>query len=149
VLKTIYELIRFGARDVTKPHEFIGFGARDATKPYIFIGSGARDATKPYPFVRFGARDVPLEMEVFGPIPTRIPGGHVFLVLILALSAARAGTAHETILVGAALAGIEEDGGDDVVGRRGCGLGLGRFGPENSINPYLKPVSGVPEIGFR
>ena len=37
----------------------------------------------------------------------------------------------------------------DCRGRRGCGLGLGKFGPENWIKPYLKPVSGVPEIGFR
>ncbi len=39
----LYELIRFGATNVTKPYEFIGFVAMDVTKPYEFIGLGAMD----------------------------------------------------------------------------------------------------------
>jgi hypothetical protein len=49
-----YELIRFGAMDVTKPYELIGFGAMDVTKPYELIGFGAMDVTKPYEFIGFG-----------------------------------------------------------------------------------------------
>ncbi len=26
---------------------------------------------------------------------------------------------------------------------------MGKFGPENLFKPHLKPISGVPEIGFR
>ncbi len=30
----------------------------------------------------------------------------------------------------------------------GFGKGLGKFGPESLFKPYLKPISGVPEMGF-
>ncbi len=51
---------------VPKPYEIIGFGAMDVTKPYKFIGFGAMDVTKPLEdvpkllFLRFGPGDVRL-----------------------------------------------------------------------------------------
>ncbi len=37
-------------RKKEKPYELIGFGAMDVTKPYEFAGLGAMDVTKPYEF---------------------------------------------------------------------------------------------------
>ena len=61
-----YELIRFGAMDVTKPYELIGFGAMDVTKPYELLGFWAMDFTKPYELIGFGAIDVTKPYELIG-----------------------------------------------------------------------------------
>ena len=66
-----YEIIRFGAQDVTKAHEIIGIGALDVTKPCEFIGFGAMDVTKPYEFIGFWAMTWPLSAQLGRPPPHR------------------------------------------------------------------------------